>query len=81
MLTTKGGNLNDFSSKSNVSDLKPPADDSRITKQSMNFLRGRVGCDIKIFRLLIEQEIPHTPTHEIGVKALFAKASDHFKCC
>lgn len=60
--------------------LKSPADDPRISEQSIYLLRGRVGCDVKIFGLSTEQKISNAAANQVSGESALRQPLGHLQC-
>lgn len=80
VMRAERGDLNGFASAENMNYLKPPADDSGSPKQPADFLRFGVGCDVKIFGLVVEQQVAYAATYDIGAETGALQTIDDIRC-
>jgi hypothetical protein len=57
-------------SKVNVSELKPSADNARVSKERSDLSGSSIGCDIKVFWFFFEQEISYSTADKVGFKVM-----------
>jgi hypothetical protein len=52
-----------------VDQTKSSADDSRISEESPDLLGTRVGADIEILRLPLQEQVADGAAHHVGLEA------------
>ena len=63
-----------------MNDLEAAADNAAAAEYFADLLRRGIGCDIKVFGLNPEQQIPNGPTYNISLKTGFMQAFGNFLC-
>ena len=61
-----------------MNDLEAAADNAAAAKYFADLLRCGIGCDIKVFGLDPEQQIPNGTAHNISLKTGFMQTFGNF---
>lgn len=76
--TAERRDFNDFRSDHHMNNLKTAADNAAAAEYFADLLRRGVRCNIKVFRLDSEQQIPNGTAHNISLKTGFMQAFGNF---
>ena len=71
MVTTKGGDFNNFRAKHDVRQTETAANKTAIAEQLAHLVRRRIGCDVKIFRFFAEQKVTDATADQPGFISRF----------
>ena len=78
--TAERRHFNGFRTNHHMNDLEAAADNAAAAEYFADLLRRGIGCDIKVFGLDPEQQIPNGPTYNISLKTGFMQAFGNFLC-